>query len=82
VVNAEQRALEAYIRAGINGPRKHRRVFQNRLQECFPCRAVIAAKRAQARAIEKFARKNGWSTTIHELGVSVTFQELRRETEL
>jgi len=74
-------ALAAYVRAGIDGPRKQRRVFQNRLQECFPCRALLAARRHQARLIEKFARENGWSATIHNMGLSVTFQRLASESQ-
>ena len=74
-------ALAAYIRAGIDGPRKQRRVFQNRLQECFPCRALIAARRQQARLIEKFALENSWSATIHDMGLSVTFQRLASESQ-
>jgi len=78
-MDANRSALAAYIRAGIDGPRKQRRVFQNRLQECFPCRSLIAAQRKQARLIEKFARENGWSVKIHDMGISVTFQRLASE---
>src|SRR5436190_24327189 len=80
-MNANRSALATYIRGGIDGPRKHRRVFQNRLQECFPCRALIAARRQQARAIEEFARENGWSATIHDMGLSVTFHTLANEDQ-
>jgi hypothetical protein len=80
-MDAKPSALAAYIRAGIDGPRKQRRVFQNRLQECFPCRTSIAEQRNQARAIEKFARENGWSATVHDLGLSVTFQRLASESQ-
>ena len=77
--DANRSALAAYIRAGIDGPRKSRRVFQNRLQECFPCRTLIAAQRKQTRLIERFARENDWSVMIHDMGVSVTFQRLASE---
>jgi hypothetical protein len=80
-MDADRSALAAYIRAGIDGPRKQRRVFQNRLQECFPCRALTAARRQQARLIEKFARENGWSATIHDMGISVTFEGLASESQ-
>ncbi len=80
-MDADRSALAAYIRAGIDGPRKQRRVFQNRLQQCFPCRSLIAAQRKQARLIEKFARENGWSATIHDMGLSVTFQRLASESQ-
>jgi hypothetical protein len=79
--DANRSALAAYIRAGIDGPRKQRRVFQNRLQECFPCGASIAARRQQVRLIEKFARENSWSTTIHDMGLSVTFQGIRAKAK-
>ena len=75
-MEANRGALAAYIRAGIDGPRKQRRVFQNRLQECFPCRNLISEQRKQARLIEEFARENGWSVRIHDMGLSVTFLEL------
>jgi len=74
-------ALAAYIRAGIDGPRKQRRVFRNRLQECFPCRSLIAAQRKQARLIEEFARENGWNVKIHDFGISVTFQAVASESQ-
>jgi hypothetical protein len=80
-MEANRSALAAYIRAGIDGPRKQRRVFQSRLQECFPCRTLIAAQRKQARLIEKFAGENGWSVTIHDMGVSVTFQTVTSESQ-
>ena len=80
-MEANRSALAAYIRAGIDGPRKLRRVFQNRLQESFPCRSLVAAQRKQARLIEKFARENGWSITIHDMGVSVTFQRVASESQ-
>ena len=80
-MDANRSALAAYIHAGIDGPRKQRRVFQNRLQECFPCRALVAAQRHQARLIEKFARDNGWSATIHSMGRSVTFQRPASESQ-
>src|SRR4026207_2328665 len=80
-MEANRNALAAYIRAGIDGPRKQRRVFQSRLQECFPCRSLIAAQRKQARLIEKFARENGWSVMIHAMGVSVTFQAVASESQ-
>jgi hypothetical protein len=72
-METDRRALAAHIRAGIEGSRKHRRVFANRLQECFPCHAFLAARREQIRAIEEFARENGWSASIYDMGISVTF---------
>ena len=75
-MESDRRALAAHISAGIEGPRKHRRVFANRLQECFPCHAFLAARREQIRAIEEFARQNGWSATIFDMGISVTFTNL------
>jgi len=80
-MEANRSSLAAYIRAGIDGPRKQRRVFQNRLQECFPCRALIAARRQQARLIEKVALENSWSATVHDMGLSVTFQRLASESQ-
>jgi hypothetical protein len=80
-MDAIRSALAAYVRAGIEGPRKQRRVFQNRLRECFPCRALSAARRQQARLIEKFALENGWSATMHNMGLSVTFQRLANESQ-
>jgi hypothetical protein len=68
-------ALASYIREGVEGPRKMRRVFQNRLDVCWPCAALSKARQQQIRAIEDFARQNGWSVTIHDLRFSATFKK-------
>ena len=51
-------------------------IFENRLEPCWPAEEVkTAACTAREKKIHAFAKANGWTTEIHDPGLSMIFKK-------
>jgi hypothetical protein len=52
--------------------RKFATIFKNKIQQIYP--PVMKADIEMKKAIDNFADQNGWTATINDTGVRVTFR--------
>ena len=73
--DADTNAIAKHITERL-GLKKSCTVFQNEISQVWPLKLRLKEAKMLNEAIQAFAKENGWSATISDPGIRVTFKKL------